>query len=263
MDLKRKAIRVGIAVSLCMLVSNLLKLKFPFFVLLPAVMPISTFFGETIKFGINRIIGSTIGAIIGVVFATIRSQNTLLVGLGVILIIYICNYLKWDSTTSIACLVFVSIIVGIRGTSAFQYSIHRLIDTFIFNPDIAQLLKKKVKNIQEDLLNIANTENFCVDKNELDKIEWELYDMKKKLKICNEEFKFNKKFSLTKDKLESMIYSTTIIFEQIKTIDYINNTKNTNNTKPHINNIDAVISAHKNIFFNEIENLNKIINNIS
>ncbi len=60
-----------------------------------------------------------------------------------------------------------------------------------------------------------------------------------------------------------MIYSTTIIFEQIKTIDYINNTKNTNNTKPHINNIDAVISAHKNIFFNEIENLNKIINNIS
>nr|WP_278000848.1 hypothetical protein [Clostridium botulinum] len=102
-----------------------------------------------------------------------------------------------------------------------------------------------------------------MDKNELDKIEWELYDMKKKLKICNEEFKFNKKFSLTKDKLESMIYSTTIIFEQIKTIDYINNTKNTNNTKPHINNIDAVISAHKNIFFNEIENLNKIINNIS
>lgn len=278
MDLKRKAIRVGISASLCMLASNLLKVKFPFFVLLPAVMPISTFFGETIKFGINRIIGSSIGAVIGVIFATIKSQNTLLVGLGIILIVYICNYLKWDSTTSIACLVFVSIIVGIRGTSAFQYSLHRLIDTFIgiaittiannyiFNTDIAQLLKKKVKNIQEDLLNIANTKNFCGDKNELDKIEWELYDMKKKLKICNEEFKFNKKFSLTKDKLESMIYSTTIIFEQIKTIDYINNTKNknaNNTTKPHINNIDAVISAHKNIFFNEIENLNKIINNIS
>lgn len=49
MDLKRKAIRVGIAASLCMLVSDLLKLKFPFSVLLPAVMPISTFFGETIK----------------------------------------------------------------------------------------------------------------------------------------------------------------------------------------------------------------------
>ncbi|APH16407.1 hypothetical protein NPD5_3082 [Clostridium sporogenes] len=55
MDLKRKALRVGIAASLCMLVSNLLKLKFPFFVLLPAVMPIWTFFGETIKFGIKYI----------------------------------------------------------------------------------------------------------------------------------------------------------------------------------------------------------------
>ncbi|MBU5300070.1 FUSC family protein [Clostridium sporogenes] len=78
MDLKRKAIRVGIAVSLCMLVSNLLKLKFPFFVLLPAVMPIWTFFGETIKFIINRIIGGTIGAVIGVVFTIIKLQNILL-----------------------------------------------------------------------------------------------------------------------------------------------------------------------------------------
>ncbi len=137
---------------------KLIKTKISFFLFYYLLLCQSQhFFGETIKFGINRIIGSTIGAIIGVVFATIRSQNTLLVGLGVILIIYICNYLKWDSTTSIACLVFVSIIVGIRGTSAFQYSIHRLIDTFIgiaittivnnyiFNPDIAQLLKKKSK----------------------------------------------------------------------------------------------------------------------
>lgn len=275
MDFKKKAIRVGVAASLCMLVSNLLKLKFPFFVLLPAVMPISTFFGETVKFGINRIIGSTIGAIVGVVLATIQSQNILLVGLGVILIVYVCNYLKWDSTTSIACLVFVSIIVGVKGTLAFEYSVHRLLDTFIgisittivnhyiFNPDLTQILKDRAKDIQKSFLNISNTNDFSQNKSQLDDIEWQIHDMKAKLKLYNEEFKFSQKFSPIKNKLENMVYTITIIFEQLKIINYINNTKNTSNI-PNVdeNNIDVVINLNKNIFFNEMNNLNKIINDI-
>lgn len=278
MDLKRKAIRVGIAASLCMLISNLLKLKFPFFVLLPAVMPISTFFGETIKFGINRIIGSTIGAIIGVIFATIQSQNIPLVGLGVILIIYVCNYLKWDSTTSIACLVFASIMVGVKDSSAFVYSVYRLLDTFIgiaittivnnyiFNPDMMKLLKKQSKNIQEKLLNIANTKNFSENKNELDNIELEISEMKDKFQIYAEEFKLSPKFSLTKNKLENIIYIITIIFEQIKIINYFNMNKDKNidhGINLDKNNIDIVINVHKNIFFIEMKNLNKIMNDIT
>lgn len=277
MDLKRKAIRVGITASLCMLVSDLLKLKFPFFVLLPAVMPISTFFGETIKFGINRIIGSSIGALIGIMLVTIQAQNILLVGLGVILIIYVCNYLKWDSTTSIACLVFASIMVGVKGSSALLYSAHRLLDTFIgiaittlvnhyiFNPDIKQLLKKQTKNLQEKLLNIVKTKDFSEDKTELDNIELELNNMKEKLKIYAEEFKLTPKFSLAKSKLENMIYIITIIFQQVKIINYINTNKDKNandDTKLDTNNVDIVISFHKNIFFNEMKNLNKIMNEL-
>ena len=230
MNLKRKAIRVGVAAALCMLISNLFTLKFPFFVLLPAVMPISTFFGETIKFGMNRIVGSAIGALIGVILATIQTQNILLVGLGVIIIIYVCNYLKWDSTTSIACLVFISIMIGVKDSSAFVYSVHRLLDTFIgvvittivnsniFNPNMTHLLKKQTKNIQENLLNIANTKDFSESKNELDKIELELSNMKETLRIYLEEFKITPKFSPIKSKLESMVYSLTIIYEQIKII---------------------------------------------
>lgn len=275
MDLKRKAIRVGIAASLCMLVSDLLKLKFPFFVILPAVMPISTFFGETIKFGLNRIIGSSIGALIGVILAIIQLQNVLLVGVGVIVIIYVCNYLKWDSTTSIACLVFASIAVGVKGSSALVYSAHRLWDTFIgiaittivnnyiFNPDMAQLLKKETKNIQEKLLNIANNKDFSESKNELDKIERQLNSMKEKLKIYTEEFKLSPKFSLIKNKLEDMVYNITISFEQIKAINYINENKPTvGNTKLDDKDIGIVVSIHKNIFFNEMSNLNKIMDDI-
>lgn len=271
MDLKRKAIRVGIAASLCMLISNLLKLKYPFFALLPAVMPISTFFGETIKFGLNRIIGSTIGAVIGVILVIIPSQNVLIVGIGVVIIIYVCDYLKWDSTTSIACLVFASIAVGVKGPAALDYSVHRLLDTFIgiavttivnnyiFNPDISRLLKKQASEIQKDLLNIANVKDFSEDKSHLENMEKQLNGMKDKLAILGQEFKFSSKSSPIKDELQIMIYTLGITLDQIKAINYISNSKNKD-----VNRADTemVIDLHKDIFFNEMENLNKILSDI-
>lgn len=275
MELKRKAIRVGLSASLCMLVSTLLKLKFPFFVLLPAVMPISTFFGETIKFGINRIIGSIIGAIIGVLLVIAPAQNilVLLVGIGVILIVYICDYLKWDSTTSIACLVFCSIIVGTKGFSAIDYSFNRLLDTFIgigittivnnyvFNPDMIKLFKKESKGIQESLLLIAQKKDFYGGKNELDSIESHLNTMKEQLKIYIKELRHNSKYIPLRNKLENLISTLSFTFEQIKIINYINDRKEGNITIPN-ENIDYIINIHKKIFFNEMINLDKIMEDI-
>lgn len=279
MDLTKKAVRVGIAASLCMLVSNLLDLKFPFFAILPAVMPISTFFGETIKFGLNRMIGSVIGAVIGVILAAIPLENInmLLIGIGIIIIVYVCNYLKWDSTASIACLVFVAIMVGTKESSAFIYSIHRLFATFIgiaittivnnyiFNPDMVKLLKNQAKDIQKILLDIAATKDFSESNNKLIKIDRQLHDMKERLKIYSEEIKFNSKFAPAKAKLENINYSLTIAFEQIEIINYINNKDNKafHDTKLGINNIDTAINLHKKIFFNEIKNIDKIIDDIS
>jgi|GEM_PF-3135204 Predicted membrane protein len=278
MDLKRKAIQVGIAATLCMLISNLLKLKFPFFVLLPAVMPISTYFGETIKFGLNRFIGSCIGAIIGVLLATIQTENIFLIGLGVMILIYLCNYLKWGSTTSIACLVFVSIMVSAK-ESAFLYSVHRLLDTFIgiaittfvhssiFNPDTKQLLKNQAKKIQENLLDIANTKNFSERKTELDYIQSEISSLQEKLKIYGESTIFNPRAAHIKSKLDYMFYILCIIFDQIKIINYINSNEykkeSINSGNFTKSNIDMIISLHKNIFYDEIKNLDNVMREIS
>lgn len=276
MELKRKAIRVGLAASLCMLVSTLFKLKFPFFVLLPAVMPISTFFGETIKFGINRIIGSIIGALIGVLLVIIPSHNllVLLVGIGVIIIIYICDYLKWNSTTSIACLVFCSIIVGTKGFSAIDYSFNRLLDTFIgigittivnnyvFNPDMIKLFKKESKDIQEKLLLIAEKKDFNESKNELDSIESHLNTMKEQLKIYIKELRHSTKFIPLKNELENLISTLSFTFNQIRIINYINGSKE-GNTIISNENINDIINLHKKLFFNEMTNLDKIMEDIT
>lgn len=277
MDLKRKAIQVGIAATLCMLISNLLKLKFPFFVLLPAVMPISTYFGETIKFGLNRFVGSSIGAIIGVLLATIQTENVVLIGLGVMILIYLCNYLKWGSTTSIACLVFVSIMVSAKET-AFVYSVHRLLDTFIgiaittlvhssiFNPDTKQLLKNQAKKIQENLLDVANAKNFSEKKTELDYIQSEISSLQEKLKIYGESAIFNPKSAYIKSNLDYILNKLSIVFDQIKIINYINSNEykkeSINSGNFTQSNIDMIINLHKNIFYDEIKNLDTVMSEI-
>lgn len=277
MDLTRKSIRVGIAAAICMLASNMLKLKFPFFTLLPAVMPISTFFGETIKFGLNRIIGTSIGVVIGVMLAYIQTENILLIGIGVMILIYVCSYLKWDSTTSIACLVFLSIMVSVK-ESAFSYSAHRLLDTFIgiaittivnlyvFNPDIKELLKIQAKEIQADLLNIANNKNFYENNNELNNIESKIKSMKEKFKIYTESVNVRPKLTQLHNELKNMIYILCIAFDQIKMINYINSLEqdnnNYNNIEFNLNNANVLIDFHKNIFFCEMKNLNRVMDNL-
>lgn len=278
MDLKRKAIKVGVAATLCIFISNLLKLKFPFFVLLPAVMPISTYFGETIKFGLNRFIGSCLGALIGVLLATIQTENIVLIGLGVVILIYLCNYLKWGSTTSISCLVFVSIMISAKET-AFVYSVHRLLDTFIgiaittfvhssiFNPDTKQLLKNQGKKIQENLLHIANAKNFSENITELDHLQSEINSLQEKLKIYGESTLFNPKSAHIKSKLDYMLNILNIVFEQIKIINYINSNEykkvSINIDKFTKSNLDMIINLHQNIFYEEIKNLDKVMSEIS
>lgn len=98
MWLGNRALRTGVSASLCMLASQLLNLKYPFFATLPSVMPISNNFRETIKSGGNRMIGSAIGAAVGILLALIRPSNFLVTGIGIIIIIYLCRFVNWEST---------------------------------------------------------------------------------------------------------------------------------------------------------------------
>lgn len=162
--LQNKTLRSGISVSLCILASKLLNLKYPFFAALPAIVPISNNLEEIIKSGGNRMIGSTLGAGVGIILALIQPSNPLLTGIGVILIIYLCKFINWESSASIACLIFISIMVGLRDETALFYSLHRLLDTFIgiaittvinniaFSINIYSTIIKKAEALYHNLL---------------------------------------------------------------------------------------------------------------
>jgi uncharacterized membrane protein YgaE (UPF0421/DUF939 family) len=131
MKLKNITIKTGISVFLCITISKLLKLKYPFFVVLPSFVPISNSAAESLKAGRNRMLGTLIGALVGVLFAFIKPGSAVLCGIGMIVIIYLCNYIRWGSSASIAGLVFMSIMISIKQEQLIAYGIDRISNTLI------------------------------------------------------------------------------------------------------------------------------------
>lgn len=131
MNIQMSTIKTGISVFISIFLARVLKLEFPFFVALAVIMPIEESLPSSIKSGKNRMIGTVIGALAGVLFVLIRPGNPFLCGIGIIIIIYICNQFKLGSAAPIGGIVFISIMVNLRGKEPFNYAINRVIDTLV------------------------------------------------------------------------------------------------------------------------------------
>lgn len=131
MKIGMRNIKTAIAVLICILISKLLKMEYPFFVVIAAIVSMQNSVTGSYKVGRQRMLGTFIGALIGLICASIDPGNAIIASLGIILVIYFCNKLKWQQSTSIACVVFIAIMLNIGSKNPLLYSFNRLLDTFI------------------------------------------------------------------------------------------------------------------------------------
>ncbi|KYH28429.1 MULTISPECIES: FUSC family protein [Clostridium] len=125
-------LKTAISVFLCILIIRMFRaFDSPFYACIAAVICMQSSVYETFKTGKNRMIGTFIGALIGFIFALIQPGNSFLVAIGIVILIHICYILGYNKSISIACIVFIAIMVNLDDTTPLSYSIHRLIETFI------------------------------------------------------------------------------------------------------------------------------------
>lgn len=124
-------LKTALAVFICMIISKVLKLEYPFFVVIAAIISMENSVTNSFKAGKNRMLGTLIGAVIGLICALIRPGSALLCGIGMVGVIYCCNFLKWRKPIPIAGIVFIAVMVSIKGKNPFFYSINRMFDTLI------------------------------------------------------------------------------------------------------------------------------------
>ncbi|MCI5773655.1 MAG: aromatic acid exporter family protein [Erysipelotrichaceae bacterium] len=125
-----RTIKTAISVFLSMYLGNLFNFAYPFHIAIAAMFALDkTAFGS-FKLGRNRIVGSIIGACIGVLFSYIDRGNPFLCALAIAIQIYICNALNLKGAIIISGIMML-IIMGNEGNDPIYYGFYRSADTII------------------------------------------------------------------------------------------------------------------------------------
>ncbi len=130
MKIGLRTIKTGIAVSLAMLAAGIFDIQYPFFAIIAALIAIQPTVTDSWRVGANRMLGTLIGAIVGVIFISVFPANFIFLGIGIIILIIIMNRLHWNEAINIAAVVLVAIFLNDGGNNV-NYALHRLFDTFL------------------------------------------------------------------------------------------------------------------------------------
>ncbi|MBK5241707.1 aromatic acid exporter family protein [Clostridium sp.] len=124
-------IKTALSVFLCLILLRTFHHSFPFYACIAAVITMQSTVHNSFTTGKNRMIGTIIGAICGLLFALISPNNVFLTSIGIVMVIYFLNLLNRKNSIIIGCVVFLAIMTNLRDSTPLIYSINRVIETFV------------------------------------------------------------------------------------------------------------------------------------
>lgn len=230
-----RTIKTAISVLLTIGVAQTLNLQSPLLAGIAAVVTMQSNIVKSLKKGKSRLLGTVFGATIGLIYSLILPGNLALVGIGVILVILVCNLMDWDDSITIALVVFLSVMIAQESGERLSYSINRTIDTLIgvviaasinlliFPPDT----EKRIISVFKSLLDESNkflknpkhqrdTAKLNTLKTKLENIEkdYQVLENESKLNICQNHIKCSE-IEKTIDLFESL-YNDLYIISELK-----------------------------------------------
>lgn len=233
-------IKTAIAVFLCMIISKILRLEYPFYAAIAAIITMQNSTVSSFKVGKDRMLGTLAGASVGLVFALIQPNNAILCGLGIIILIYICNLLNLNSSIPIAGIVFIAIMVNLNGKSPLLYSVNRIIDTFIgisvalavnflFIPyNNSDEIYKGYRALHEKVLSIIDQAICLGGKADLDSLNEDISKLTEQLNISTGEFRVKKAEQEKMNEIRRKLEFYAHIYEHFKIIQQIGSGRNLN-----------------------------------
>lgn len=124
-------IKTSLSVLICIVIWGFFSDDPPFFACIAAVITMQNSLGSSIKVGVDRVIGTLIGALIGGLTAYVLPGQKALASLGIIIVIHITHMINKSGATAIACIVFLAILLNIENESIESYILFRVIETFL------------------------------------------------------------------------------------------------------------------------------------
>ena len=259
-------IKTALSVFLCVLVSRLLKMEYPFYAAIAAVISMSSSVTDSYIAGRNRMFGTFVGAMIGLLFSLVLPGNILLCGVGIIIIIYICNILNWNKSISIACIVFTAIMTNLNGRNPFSYSFNRLLDTllgitialavnYIFIPPkyVGKIIHQ-CNTVIDHLFIIFGKNTIYNEEINLKEYSDKLNKLENYITTYSKEIRFSKETAIKIDNIKSMITQFNKAYYSLNILNSLKHSKNLN--KDNAAKIEAIfnkkVPSHEGTYTDEL-----------
>lgn len=126
-----RTVKTTFAVFITIVISQVLELRNPFFAGIAAIVAMQTSVSQSLAVGKDRMQGTILGAITALLFSLVAPENPLFIGIGTLIVIYICNLLELRESTQLSTIVFLSIILNYEEGSRIGYALYRTLDTLI------------------------------------------------------------------------------------------------------------------------------------
>ncbi|MDU4698814.1 MAG: aromatic acid exporter family protein [Paenibacillus sp.] len=221
-------LKTGLAICLCVIVAALMRLEYPFYAAIATIISMENSVTNSFTAGKHRTMGTFVGAIVGAGFAMIEPGNAVYCALGVIVVIYVCNLLKWNKSISIGCIVFLAIMLNLQpGESPIFYGINRITDTLIgiavavivnlvvFPPKHEADLEKARKAVAKRMADLFGQITTCREAVDLQSFRAELGCLEKYYQLCKEEFHLTRDLSESMEQIGKEIESYRHIYEHL------------------------------------------------
>lgn len=289
MKIGMRTIKTAIAVALSVFICQLFKLTSPFFAGIAAIITMQSTVVNSFEIGKNRMLGTVFGAFIGLVGSLIAPENPIAIGIGIIIIITICNFLGWKKPISIATIVFLSIMLVQKDGSRLHYSVYRTIDTFvgiiigvlinyfIVPPDSEIKIKASFKTLLNECNTIVKNIIYNLSDIKLDSVKNELKLLDTNFECLKEEIKLNLSKNIEYNDIQNTLtlfenlYNNLSIVSNMESNPKINNENKEkleklyniclleNNDDKSLDNIDIVYNYHIEKIIDSIEEIGKIV----
>lgn len=126
----RMAFKIAIASAVSLVIAQRLQWDYPFYAVIAAIIVMSSTQGSTLKLGMQRLIGTAIGAIAGVAFVILLGSNFWSLGICVLITIFLTSAWKFQEAAKLAGYVSAIVILS-HSQLPWLYAWHRFLETLL------------------------------------------------------------------------------------------------------------------------------------
>jgi uncharacterized membrane protein YgaE (UPF0421/DUF939 family) len=124
------ALKMAVASALSLIVAQQLQWDYPFYAVIAAIIVMSSTQGSTLKLGVQRLIGTAIGAIGGAITAATLGSNPWSLGITVFLTFFLASFCKFTEAAKLAGYVSAIVILS-YSHSPWNYAWVRFLETLL------------------------------------------------------------------------------------------------------------------------------------